>query len=402
MKTKLLLFIAIIFCSAASAQSYYENYFQGLSHKYYAEYQLATEYFTKAVLENGINYDAVYERGKCYIALKEYNKAIDDFKFCEAVFPEKSRIEISKSYALLNDNKSAIKYLEKHLLLPNKLAQNIIKSDSCFCNLQNTQEWVNLWKKEHYSMQEQNMEEINYLISKNKKDEALQLINSELQKQKNNYKIMELQTKILIENKDYKNALLNCNYLIEKNKNNSISYQLRSQVFSLQSKENEAISDITKAMELNNKNIDLFKQRGLLYYADKQYDNALQDLELYTGYFTRDDSVLFICGKIYAQKNDYLPALQYLNKTLKSNQTNIDYFITRATIFYELKSYPEAINDFSMALDLNPRLSVIYYQRGLARLQNGNVESAVSDWQKAKKLGYLQADNLLKQYGKTD
>ena len=51
-----------------------------------------------------------------------------------------------------------------------------------------------------------------------------------------------------------------------------------------------------------------------------------------------------------------------------------------------------------MALDLNPRMGNVYFNKGIARLHQGNKKGACYDFIKARENGYIKADNYLKQY----
>ena len=50
-------------------------------------------------------------------------------------------------------------------------------------------------------------------------------------------------------------------------------------------------------------------------------------------------------------------------------------------------NYEKAIDDFSMALDLNPKIAQTYLSRGIARLNTNDSEGACRDFNKSFSLG---------------
>jgi tetratricopeptide (TPR) repeat protein len=64
------------------------------------------------------------------------------------------------------------------------------------------------------------------------------------------------------------------------------------------------------------------------------------------------------------------------------------------------KDYARAIEDYTQAITLDPRLAEAYYNRGLALIDSGKTAEGVSDLSKAGELGLYTAYSLLKKYTK--
>ncbi|MCJ7542625.1 MAG: tetratricopeptide repeat protein, partial [Desulfobacterales bacterium] len=54
--------------------------------------------------------------------------------------------------------------------------------------------------------------------------------------------------------------------------------------------------------------------------------------------------------------------------------------------------YDQAISNFNKALEINPKLAVVYYNRGLAFDNKGQYDQAISDYTKAIELNQRYAD----------
>ncbi len=52
---------------------------------------------------------------------------------------------------------------------------------------------------------------------------------------------------------------------------------------------------------------------------------------------------------------------------IKRNTNYLTPYFYRGNLFYDLKRYPETIKDFSQVIKFNPKHSVAYVKRGMAR-----------------------------------
>ena len=59
-----------------------------------------------------------------------------------------------------------------------------------------------------------------------------------------------------------------------------------------------------------------------------------------------------------------------------------------------------AIYDYSMALDLNPRLSDVFFKKGNAHLKINEIKQACANWNYSYKLGNNQCTKLIYKYCK--
>ena len=55
-----------------------------------------------------------------------------------------------------------------------------------------------------------------------------------------------------------------------------------------------------------------------------------------------------------------------------------------------------ALNDYSMAIDVQPRAGTSYYRRGVVHIQRGNKQVGCQDLLMAKQLGIREADGMLR------
>ncbi len=83
--------------------------------------------------------------------------------------------------------------------------------------------------------------------------------------------------------------------------------------------------------------------------------------------------------------------------TLAYAQTAEDYFKSGNTK-YDLKDYKGAIQDYTKAIELNPKYADAYYNRGIAKIELGQKDNGCLDFSKAGELGHAEAYESIKEY----
>ena len=63
-----------------------------------------------------------------------------------------------------------------------------------------------------------------------------------------------------------------------------------------------------------------------------------------------------------------------------------------------MKDYRAALVDYNKAIELDPRFSEAYYNRGLTNIFLGNNRQGIQDLSKAGELGIFSAYNVIKRF----
>jgi len=171
----------------------------------------------------------------------------------------------------------------------------------------------------------------------------------------------------------------------------------------------KAIEDITKAIDLKSDNPYSYHLRGWANYKLKKYEKALKDtkkaIELNSNEPRFFDLIKAIedatkvnkpeCTylekiKKYFFNEDYEKTIRQCNEAINSNKEIADYYLYRGlSKQYSNKVYKNnsILNDFNIAIDLDPDDPYIWSLRGSLKVQidyNGNyIESAISDTSRA-------------------
>lgn len=109
-------------------------------------------------------------------------------------------------------------------------------------------------------------------------------------------------------------------------------------------------------------------------------------------------------GRNRFQHGDYKGAVEDFNLAIILDPNNANAYYSRGLLLHKLGDALSAVLDFDRALQLNPRLALAYFHRAGARYDIGNEPGTILDLQLAAKLfllqgdtkGYQQAQNLIR------
>lgn len=108
--------------------------------------------------------------------------------------------------------------------------------------------------------------------------------------------------------------------------------------------------------------------------------------------------VLFINGYAHYVSQDFLGALSRFEKALAPSEwsanpiNRADALYYRAETHYFLDQYEDAIADYTEAIQLNPKHSLSYLNRGVANYSYGEYEAAIADYVEGMRLKPLEAE----------
>lgn len=130
---------------------------------------------------------------------------------------------------------------------------------------------------------------------------------------------------------------------------------------------------------------------NLLNEAIADYSKAIEIKPLKSKY-------LYHRALAYFQLGDYEKAKTDFQSTLSLDGGNADIYIKLGFLKQQENNLQEAIEDYTKAIEFNPKLADAYYYRGLIYLQVLLSEKACADLQKALNLGHILAIRHLDKY----
>ena len=106
----------------------------------------------------------------------------------------------------------------------------------------------------------------------------------------------------------------------------------------------------------------------------------------------------FAQGIVAWQAHQFQDAITAFTKTLQLHPRNTWAYVNRGLAYARLGQHTSAQADFTRALDVDPQLTTAYYARGLVSLLMGHATSADRDLQHAAVLGEPEARDVLQTF----
>jgi tetratricopeptide (TPR) repeat protein len=391
MKKLFILFTVLSFSLVAKSQSPDEYFLQGAADLVHGNFDQAVENLSMAITRNNSDDSYYLKRGEAYYKMGDYGKAIEDFNEANDIIPDIADLWLAKAFAGEHNFPKSITALKNHLSSTFRLPEDIIKKDSAFDVLQNTDDWFTLWQNDWYSAEEKTEADVNYYVKKGQFTEALDLADKSISGSPANPVLYALRARTNFVQANFAAAIADYSSALNIDKKNNDYLFARGSAYLKAQRYKDALTDFNKALKIQPDNFDYYLERASAYAGLNDYSNAVKDAQFYLKYFDSDQKAIYQCGEYYYGMEDYLNALKCFNKNLKEDPTSALYFKARGKTYLKTSTYKYAINDLSMSLDLNPNDGETYTFLGIAMLATGDKTSACSDFQKAKKLGNGEA-----------
>lgn len=354
------------------------------------EYEIARQELTMAIKDkNNINKSTFY-RGICFFQQEQYDAAIKDFNDAAESKNNFSYFWLAKIYANKNDAVKAVFYIKKHLSIHGNSNYSEILKDPSFNQVRTTTTWNDFVSSYILTEQDEAIQDIQFRIKKGDFTQARELIQYNLN-ENSSAQIFVLSAKAYELESSYELAIYELKKAIELARekteykitlgdylSKSNNYQRAIEVYK------EVLSESPEKFGVNLKLADSYLKNNEIAEAEKQ-------IEYYQSFFPEDEVGLILASKIYLNAEDYTKALKQVNKLFKSEKIKAEYYLTRGNIYYQTGSYKYSAEDLSMYLDLTPNDPDANLQLGNAQKQLGNDRLACYYWQRALRLGSMEA-----------
>lgn len=160
------------------------------------------------------------------------------------------------------------------------------------------------------------------------------------------------------------------------------SYEIRGWANALQKNYHAAIEDYKLAIKQMPYAIDLWRNYALCYTDIGSYGEALAVIDTMRVKAPRYTFPLRLRSDIYRKTGDTLAALANLDTLLTIDKYDHEAYMARAIINIGLDQYEEVEKDLTQAIKLSPKCGY-YINRGLARDKMDNLRGAMEDYNMA-------------------
>lgn len=126
-----------------------------------------------------------------------------------------------------------------------------------------------------------------------------------------------------------------------------------------------------------------YKNRGLHYVDNKEYDKALQDYNNFIAIKQDDGTVYSQRANMYGLQHKYDLALKDYSKAIELEKgQRYEPYLNRAITYSLMKEYSKAIADYDKAMSIAPDSLIVYQNRGYLLIETNNFAQALENFNK--------------------
>jgi len=338
------------------------------------------------------------ERAEAFIKEGDYQNAINDCNTANSLIPYSGEYLLARIYAMKGDAATSLYHLERNIGSSFRKSEKEVMLDPAYGLIENSPEWRQFWKKDLYSDLETGVSEIEYYVTANMNEEAVNKL-SELENKYNDDDEV-LYSRALINHSSGRSAaaIKILSGLINSDPGNGKFMRLLAKAQVAVSNYAGASATYTRLIKLEIPDAVLFLLRAECYSKTGETDRAVADIEKFLTLYPEDKGALSMAGRIYTASGNYLKALEYFSENLRYHPHDPGCYIDRADAYLMSRSWDWAMKDYSMSLDLDPSNSEAWLNKGISLLNSGKKDDACHDFRKSFNLGNKRAISYLSKY----
>ncbi|MCK5822058.1 MAG: tetratricopeptide repeat protein [Bacteroidales bacterium] len=333
--------------------------------------------------------EAAFQTGDYDKSLKAYLRRI------ELENPGQAHYQLARIYFINKQSVLGYKALRAHLNTDNRLFIQQILADEAFDHKESDREWIRFWSEGWYSEKDDLIAEANFQLKEDIPDTGT-----------------FDQLRLLFPDEPQ-------------------SWFLSGRFFELTGKPRQVNANISKAIELDPECVEFINYHAVYYAASKKYRESSSMIEKslainpyqpslwmlrisnhldmgnsqvamremrYLEMIGIESPDLWTALAMQVRNTNIQSAIKLLDRVIRQSPLSKTALNYRADLYWENMSYDSAMKDWAMSLDVDPKQAEIYYVRGEARHQLGNLSGACHDWRKALRYGHRKALDMLYKY----
>jgi tetratricopeptide (TPR) repeat protein len=195
---------------------------------------------------------------------------------------------------------------------------------------------------------------------------------------------------ILANDKLYDKSLKYADSSIKLNPETPATYCAKGSVYFKLANYEKASEYFHKALGIDSLYAIALSDIGALYLSQGKYDSALVYINKSISIDSLNDISFQNRAKIYLNKNEFKEALDDINYSIAISEEygNIssELYKIKGDILYKLGKFNEAIEQFTLAININPNDKYAFNNRGLSFCSVEKYDSAIDDWNSAMKI----------------
>ncbi len=372
-----------------------DPYLLGVARLQEGDYDQARNHFEQVLATDSDDPEGLLKIAETYYLTADYQNAIEYLERLEDQRAGMGSYLLARTYAKMGDAGMATLYLEKHLRSGYKLLSSTILLDDAFLSLETSREWKSLWKNEWYSEDEFLFQEIAYLTGSEDFLDALDIIEQAFGGTADRALLLSARGAVFHRMGNYQNSIQSYTAAIDLTRMNAESFYGRAESYLALDKFKNAIPDLKRTVQLQPEKLEILKELSEANRAAGNLDQAADVIEDYIVYFPEQAEAHYMHGQILFESGKYLKALSSFNYCLELETNDPRFYAARGKTYLATSTYRYAMNDFGMALDLDPKNHEVWFQRGMVKWHSNDREGSIADWERATRYGSEKAAKKL-------
>ena len=344
------------------------------------EKRMALDYFDKCISIDPEFLDAYLKKGNCCHRLKRYTESIDSFDFIISRKP---------------DYVNGIAYFNKGNSL--KEIKRIEDAIECY---QNAIKYMKKKDGDYYY----NLSVCQFLSGK--MNSALESVEKSIEINetwKNTYLkgiIMKKSNK-----KGFKELIKLFNKSMEINSDFCDNYYNKALIFYNNKENQNALTNIEMAIEKYDKTkrnslenyelSDFYCLQGLIFKKMEKWDEAIRSFDKAIELKKNFSECIYEKGVVYFEKKNYKKSIEFLDEALKYDSQNHFAYFKKGQCLIVMKNFKEALNYFENAISINSKNGKYFYFKGKCLYELKRKNDAMYSFDKAIQIG---THNLIESY----
>jgi tetratricopeptide (TPR) repeat protein len=215
----------------------------------------------------------------------------------------------------------------------------------------------------------------------------------------NNVEVIKYLVYLMNEMQETDFGIQYCSELIEKEPRNIEFLKKRALLHLKNDSLSLSIKDINQCIELNNNDTNAWIMKGNIFFDAGEYSQAIDAYNLVLMSFPDHLSALVNRADAYVSMALYNEAIKDFKNLLIFKSYDVDFLYNLGFCYLQIKDYQSSVDYFSKALEhSNEQIANVLTFRGVALFNLNLIKEACFDWNKAKAMGYKEAEKYLINY----
>lgn len=369
----------------------------------YGDWRGAIQAYSNAIVQDGTYATAYMKRATLYERIGSHKQALADYDRGMALNPDSEYIydNMAKLRMLAMDYKGALKDINSAISEDPSNAEHLnMRIDNLIAL---SQYRIALRQIETLSEKDQPRDEMYerkafiYLFLEDEFNLGL-YVDSLLMLDPRSAVGLDLKGVHLLKQQDYVQAIEAFSQAIEADTTFALAYYNRGVAYRYSGKAEQALADLNRSIAIRQDIPNVFFMRGLMQNDIGDLNSALSDYQRAINIDGTYADAIF--NKAYTLKalGDYTSAFQEAEKITALESDSPQNWNLKGNMQVLFGDYTDAIDSYTTAIHASQNYAEAYYNRGIAKIMDMQIDDGCSDLEQSKNMGFERAMDKMAEF----